>query len=229
LWEAARQALIASYHADPMHRPTTAALARLKRSDPRLAAAMARVGPFPGFPQRSGARARTHYESLARAIVFQQLAGKAAATIHGRVCALSPRGRFPLPDELLDLPDRRLRAAGLSRNKIAALKDLARQTLSGVVPTRAEAASIDDEPLIERLTAGKGVGRWTAERCLISTLARPDVLAIADLGLRKGAQRAYGLAVAPGPDELYARGEVWRPFRTTASWYLWRVLDQPPV
>jgi 3-methyladenine DNA glycosylase/8-oxoguanine DNA glycosylase len=224
LWEAARQALIASYHADPMHRPTTAALARLKRSDPRLAAAMARVGPFPGFPQRSDARARTHYESLARAIVFQQLAGKAAATIHGRVCALSPRGRFPLPDELLDLPDRRLRAAGLSRNKLAALRDLANRIVERRLPLAALGRR-SDEAIIERLIEVRGIGPWSAQMFLIFRLGRLDVMPADDLGVREGLRRLDGLDERPTPAAVRERAERWAPLRSVAAWTLWRVAD----
>jgi DNA-3-methyladenine glycosylase II len=204
---------------------TPATHRKLAAADPVMAELIQRIGPCPIRPLKD----REPYEALARAIVYQQLSTKAAATILGRVVALFPKTDFPTPRQLIRKDDEALRAAGLSRAKTAALKDLARQTLVGVVPTRAEADAIDDEALIARLTAVKGVGRWTAEMFLISTLARPDILAVADLGLRKGAQRAYGLAATPSPDELYELGERWRPWRTTASWYLWRVLDQPPV
>jgi 3-methyladenine DNA glycosylase/8-oxoguanine DNA glycosylase len=207
-----------------MHHPSPRALARLKRSDPRLAAALARVGPYPGFPQRSDRRGRTHYESLARAIVYQQLAGRAAATIHGRVCALSPRGRFPRPDELLALPERRLRAAGLSRNKLAALQDLA----SRIVERRLPLASLGrrpDEEVIERLVEVRGIGTWSAQMFLIFRLGRLDVMPADDLGVREGLRRLDGLDERPTPAAVRERAACWAPLRSVAAWTLWRVAD----
>ncbi|MHC5209993.1 MAG: DNA-3-methyladenine glycosylase family protein [Planctomycetota bacterium] len=207
-----------------MHRPANAALGRLKRADPRLAAALARVGPFPGFPQRSDRRVRTHYESLARAIVFQQLAGKAAATIHSRVCALSPHGRFPRPDELLALPESRLRTAGLSRNKLAALRDLAVR----IVERRLVLAALgrrSDEEIIERLVEVRGIGPWSAQMFLIFRLGRLDVMPADDLGVREGLRRLDGLEERPTPAAVRERAEAWVPLRSVAAWTLWRVAD----
>ena len=170
---------------------------------------------------------REPFEALARAIIFQQLSTKAAQTIHDRVAASFRGAGFPSPRQILRKDDDALRAAGLSRNKTAAIKDLAAKTLSGVVPTLADARTLDDETLIARLIAVRGVGRWTAEMFLLSTLARPDVFAVDDLGLRKGAQRAFGLATPLSPNALLELGERWRPHRSTASWYLWRAADAP--
>lgn len=203
---------------------TPATHRKLAAACPVMAELIERHGRCPIRPVKE----REPFEALARAIVFQQLSTKAARTIHERMLAQFRGTAHPTPRQILRKDETALRAAGLSRNKIAALKDLARQTLAGVVPVRAEAEALDDEALIERLTAVRGVGRWTAEMFLIATLARPDVLAVGDLGLRNGARRAYGLDETPSPDELAELGERWRPYRTTASWYLWRAADAPP-
>jgi 3-methyladenine DNA glycosylase/8-oxoguanine DNA glycosylase len=203
---------------------TPAAYTTLAKADPVMARLIERHGPCPIIPVKD----REPFEALSRAIVYQQLSTKAAATIHARFVGLFRGPAYPTPRQVLRKDDDALRSAGLSRNKTAAMKDLARKTLAGVVPTRAECEEIDDETLIARLTEVRGVGRWTAEMFLIATLARPDVLAIDDLGLRKGAQRAYALAEAPDGKALFTLGERWRPHRTTASWYLWRAVDAPP-
>jgi 3-methyladenine DNA glycosylase/8-oxoguanine DNA glycosylase len=209
-----------------MHRPTQAALTRLKRADPRLAAALARHGPYPGFPPRSDRRVRTHYESLARAIVFQQLAGKAASTIHARVCALSAHGRFPRPDELLALPEARLRGAGLSGNKLAALRDLATRIVQRRLPLSAIGRRPDQE-IIERLVEVRGIGTWSAQMFLIFRLGRLDVMPADDLGVREGLRRLDGLDERPTPAALRERAERWAPLRSVAAWTLWRVADGP--
>ena len=159
------------------------------------------------------------------AIIYQQLSGKAAATIHGRLLALFPDGDGLAPQPLLDAPDDLLRGAGLSRAKVAAVRDLAAKTLDGTVPPLDILKTLDDEAIIQRLTAVRGVGRWTAEMLLIFRLGRPDVLPIHDLGVRRGFQRTYGLDVLPPPKALHAHGERWRPYRSVASWYLWRAAD----
>jgi DNA-3-methyladenine glycosylase II len=169
---------------------------------------------------------RSLYEALARAVVYQQLTGKAAATIHGRVTALGDGG-FPSPEALLALDDAQLRGAGLSGGKTAALRDLAARTLRGEVPTIDEAAELDDEALVQRLLPIRGVGRWTVEMLLLFRLGRPDVLPLGDYGVKKGFQRAFGTPELPTPAELAARGERWRPHRSVASWYLWRVCELP--
>ncbi len=189
-----------------------------------MAGLIARHGPCPIRPVKD----REPFEALCRAIVHQQLSTKAASTIHARFLALFRGPGHPTPRQVLRKDDDALRGAGLSRNKTAAIKDLARKTLDGVVPARAACEALDDEALIARLTEVRGVGRWTAEMFLIATLARPDVLAVDDLGLRKGAQRAFALAETPDGKALLALGERWRPFRSTASWYLWRAVDAPP-
>jgi 3-methyladenine DNA glycosylase/8-oxoguanine DNA glycosylase len=185
---------------------------------------LARVGPFPGYPQRSDSQARTHYEALARSIVYQQLAGKAAATIHSRVCALSGHGRFPRPDELLALPDQRLRAAGLSRNKLAALRDLATRIADGRLKLPSLGRRSDDE-IIERLVEVHGIGPWSAQMFLIFRLGRLDVMPADDLGVREGLRRLDGLDERPAPAAVRERAECWAPLRSVAAWTLWRVSD----
>jgi DNA-3-methyladenine glycosylase II len=195
----------------------------LTTADPELATLMKRVGPF---------RMRTNemhspLSALGEAIVYQQLTGKAAATIWGRVCALSGNGHFPSPEELRTLSTRKLRTAGLSRAKTKALKDLAAKTLDGTVPTMARLRRMADEEIVERLTSIHGIGTWTVEMLLIFRLGRPDVLPVTDYGVRKGFARAFGDAKLPTPRQVAERGERWRPFRTMASWYLWRALELP--
>jgi DNA-3-methyladenine glycosylase II len=204
--------------------PTPSQLRSLKKRDPRLAAAMRSLPRFPGFPEFDGPRG-TRYESLARAIVFQQLAYKAADTIHGRVCALTPGSRFPKPPELLALPEESLRGAGLSRAKFAAVRDLAGHIQDG----RLHLASIhhnDDDGIIELLTAVRGIGVWTAQMFLIFHLGRLDVLPSGDLGVQEGLRLLDGLEKRPTPKELEARGAVWAPLSSVASWMLYRVVDQ---
>lgn len=169
------------------------------------------------------ARNRDPYRALVRAVVFQQLSGKAAATIHDRLLALYPGKVHPEPDDLLDTPVEVLRGAGLSRQKIAAIQDIARQRLSGVVPHARTLGRLDDAEIIERLTAVRGVGRWTVEMYLIFTLGRPDVLPVDDLGVRKGAEKLYGRSFTPR--ELGTYGARWAPWRSAAAWHLWRVAD----
>jgi 3-methyladenine DNA glycosylase/8-oxoguanine DNA glycosylase len=178
----------------------------------------------PAFSVRP-ARNQSIFAALLRSIVYQQLSGKAAATIHGRVLALFAPKRHPTPDGLLAISEEQLRAAGLSRNKTAAVRDLARHTFEGTVPSVAEAHRLDDEALIERLTVVRGVGRWTAEMILIFRLGRPDVFPIDDLGVRKGFQRMLGMRRLPSPVTMTRRAERWRPYRSVASWYLWRACE----
>jgi len=160
---------------------------------------------------------------LVQAIVSQQLSTKAAATIHGRVLALLPGGGPPTPQGLEPIPESDLRSAGLSRQKIAYIRDLSRKSLDGTLET-GKLASLDDEAVIADLTRIKGIGRWTAEMLLIFRLARPDVLPVGDLGIVKATQKAYGLRKPPSPERLLAIGERWRPYRSVASWYLWASL-----
>jgi DNA-3-methyladenine glycosylase II len=198
------------------------ALAHLCARDKILARLIKKVGPCTLKPKR-----RQPFEALVSAVTHQQLNGVAARTILNRVIALYPGKRFPTPADLLATPDERLRAAGLSRAKTAALKDLADQTISGVVPSLRAVGRLEDAEIIERITAVRGVGPWTVEMLLMFTLGRPDVLPAADYGVRKGFAVTYGLAELPTPKELLAHGERWRPHRTTAAWYLWRALELP--
>lgn len=196
-----------------------AALQHLRRSDPVLGGIIRRVGPFTLEPNRQG----THFEALARSIIYQQLSGKAAATIHSRVKALYPRRRLR-PEAVLATADAELRAAGLSGQKLAYLKDLARHVLDGTVPmTRLDRLS--DDEIIERLVAVKGVGRWTVQMFLMFRLGRPDVLPDLDLGVQNAIMRAYALPKRPTPREVMEIGAPWRPYATYASWYLWRSLE----
>ncbi len=198
---------------------TRAAVTHLKRIDPRMADVVRAVGPCRFAPRAEG----SHFEHLARAIVFQQLSGKAAGTIHGRFHALYG-GRAPEPGELLDTSDETLRAAGLSRQKIGYLRDLAARVDAGDVPLHAVDAMTDDEALAALMRV-KGIGRWTAQIFLMFRLGRPDVLPELDLGVQKGVQLAYGLRKLPSPKQVQRIAEPWAPWRTVASWYLWRLLD----
>lgn len=169
---------------------------------------------------------RSPYEALLKSIAYQSISGKAAATIFGRVTALGKGGRPPTPEQLLALRKPVLRKAGLSGAKIVAMKDLARKTLDGVVPMLEQARTMSDEELVERLTSVRGIGVWSVEMFLIFRLGRPDVLPVHDLGVRKGWCVAYGKKHMPKPKELLAFGERWRPYRTVASWYMWRAFER---
>lgn len=184
---------------------------------------MKRLEPFPGFPN-AHYRRRSHYEMLARAIVFQQLAYKAADTIWRRTCALTPGARFPAPPEFLALPESALRGAGLSRNKQASLRDLAGRVAERSLPLRS-LARFDDAAVTTALTAVRGIGPWTAQMFLIFKLGRLDVLPVADLGVQEGLRRLDRLSERPGPRQLDERGAAWAPLRSVASWYLWRLVD----
>ncbi|MBI1951770.1 MAG: DNA-3-methyladenine glycosylase 2 family protein [Acidobacteria bacterium] len=200
--------------------PTQAARA-LAEADPRLGRLIADVGPC-----RLAIEAlQSPFQALAEAIVYQQLTGKAAATILGRVVDRFRPKRFPSPQDILRTADDRLRAAGLSRAKVAAIKDLAARTLDGTVPSLAALRKMQEEEIVTRLTAIRGVGRWTVEMLLIFRLGRPDVLPAGDYGIRKGFARAFGTRALPTPQQVLRRGDRWRPHRTVASWYLWRALD----
>jgi methylated-DNA-[protein]-cysteine S-methyltransferase len=197
-----------------------AAAEHLTRIDARLARIIAQVGP----PRIRFAATQSTFEALAESIVYQQLTEKAAATIHGRLRALFPRKRV-LPRSLLAHADEALRGAGLSRGKMLALRDLAAKTLDGTVPAIGALHALDDDAIVERLVQVRGIGRWTVEMLLIFRLGRPDVLPVDDYGVRKGFQLAYGKREMPSAKELKRIGEKWRPFRTVASWYLWRAVD----
>lgn len=200
------------------------AVTHLAAADPEFGAAMKRVGPLARLAERRG----TPFEALLRSIVYQQLSGRAAATIHGRVCALYPGAR-PTPQGLAATPAEALRAAGLSRAKTLAVHDLASKTLAGSVPaTTAGLHRLDEEEIIRRLTTVRGIGRWTVEMFLMFRLGRPDVLPATDLGIQKGFAVAFGKRKLPTPAQLLRRGERWRPWRTVASWYLWSLADLAP-
>lgn len=196
------------------------AVAHLKAVDGTLGAFIERTGPMELKPGRH----RTPFEALLRAIAYQQLSGKAAATIHGRVLALFP-GRRPEPKRLLALPESRLREAGLSGAKTRAVRDLAAKSLDGTVPLPNEIAVMSDAEILQRLIQVRGVGRWTAEMLLIFDLGRPDILPLDDLGIRKGFQRVYGMKKLPAARTMTRRGKHWQPFRSAASWYLWKAAD----
>jgi DNA-3-methyladenine glycosylase II len=166
------------------------------------------------------------YEALMRSITYQSISGKAAATIFARVKALGSNGRAPSPQEMLNLRTQKLRKAGLSRAKVLAMKDLAQKTIDGIVPTLEEAVKMSDEELVARLISVRGIGAWTVEMFLIFRLGRPDVLPIHDLGVKKGWSVTYGKKRMPRPQELLAFGERWRPYRTLASWYMWRAFER---
>jgi DNA-3-methyladenine glycosylase II len=166
------------------------------------------------------------YEALLEAIAYQSISGKAARTIFGRVKGLSATGGIPTPQEMLKLRARALRKAGLSGAKVLAMKDVAKKTIEGVVPSMKAAEKMSDEELVKRLVSVRGVGAWTVEMFLIFRLGRPDVLPIHDLGVQKGWSVAYGKKHKPSPKELLAFGERWRPYRTVASWYMWRAFER---
>jgi DNA-3-methyladenine glycosylase II len=172
------------------------------------------------------ADAQSPYEALLESIAYQSISGKAAATIFGRVKALSASGRAPTPQEMLKLRKPVLRKAGLSGAKILAMKDLAQKTIEGIVPSFEEAQKLTDEELVERFVSVRGIGAWTVEMFLIFRLGRPDVLPVHDLGVKKGWAITYGKKHMPKPKELLAFGERWRPYRTVASWYMWRACQR---
>jgi DNA-3-methyladenine glycosylase II len=165
------------------------------------------------------------FDALAESIAYQQLSGKAAATIFGRVRALYPKKKWLDPQQLLATPDETLRAAGLSRAKTAALKDLAAKTIDGTVPSGRALIRMTDDEIITRLTTVRGIGRWTVEMLLLFDLGRPDVWPVDDYGVRKGFAKTFGRRKLPTPKQLMKFGEKWRPYRSVAAWYFWRALD----
>ena len=167
------------------------------------------------------------FDALAESIAYQQLSGKAAATIFGRVRGLYPRRKYLDPEKILATPDETFRAAGLSRNKIAALKDLAAKTIDGTVPAGRALIRMSDDEIITRLTTVRGIGRWTVEMLLLFDLGRPDVWPVDDYGVRKGFAKTFGKRKLPTPKQLMKLGEKWRPYRSVAAWYFWRALDGP--
>jgi 3-methyladenine DNA glycosylase/8-oxoguanine DNA glycosylase len=182
---------------------------------------IARAGEFTMRPEPT----HSLFQVLVRSIVYQQLTGKAAGTILGRVVAIFSPKRFPTPADLLEISPERLRAAGLSAAKTAALKDLAARTLDGTVPPLSRVRLLTDEEIVTRLTAVRGIGPWTVEMLLIFKLGRPDVLPLGDLGVRKGFAQTLRMRKLPKPEAMRRRAERWRPYRSVASWYLWRALE----
>jgi 3-methyladenine DNA glycosylase/8-oxoguanine DNA glycosylase len=211
----------------------TEALAHLSRVDRKLARIIAKSVPITLQPERT----QSIFEALLESIIYQQLNGKVAATITGRVKALFPENThrlrtrrglvagFPTPEQILAATPELLRSAGLSQAKMLAIRDLAAKTLDGTVPTTREANRMSDDELVERLTAVRGIGRWTVEMMLMFRLGRPDVLAADDYGIRKGFAKIHKMAELPKPKELLAYGERWSPHRSVASWYLWRAAE----
>ena len=196
-------------------------LAHLSRADPVLAGVMRAVGPSRLPPPEN----RHPFQVLARAIAHQQLNGTAANTILKRLIDSCGQGEFPTPQMVLDAPVPSLRAAGFSFAKVAALKDLAAKTLAAVVPDGETLMALADEEIIARLTQVRGIGRWTVEMLLVFQLGRPDVLPVDDFGVRNGFRAAYGLSRVPPPKAVAVWGERWKPYRTTAAWYLWRAVE----
>jgi len=166
------------------------------------------------------------FDALAESIAYQQLSGKAAATIFGRVRALYPKAKWLDAEKVLATADEKLRAAGLSRAKTAAIKDLAAKTIDGAVPSGRALLRMSDDEIIARLTQVRGIGRWTVEMLLLFDLGRPDVWPVDDYGVRKGFAKTFGKRKLPTPKQLMKIGEKWRPYRSVAAWYFWRALDK---
>lgn len=197
-----------------------AAVEHLCQTDEQMRRLIADAGIF-SLQVRSD---RTVFAALFRSIIYQQLSDRAAASIHGRVLEVLGATDAPTPEQVLRLDVEALRSAGMSYAKIRATKDLAEKTLGGQLPLRSDLAHLSDEDVIESLTAVRGIGPWTVQMLLIFYLGRPDVLPVTDLGVRKGFMFTYGTRELPSIDVLRAQGERWRPFRSVASWYLWRAV-----
>jgi O-6-methylguanine DNA methyltransferase len=199
------------------------ATAHLREADPVLGKLIESVGPF----RMQLKKMPSVFGALVEAVVYQQLTGKAAATIHSRLCALFPRTHHgPSADQIIRASAEQLRGAGLSRAKVLSLKDLAAKSKAGGVPTLAQAHRMDDADLIERLTEVRGIGRWTVEMLLMFRLGRADVLPVDDYGVRKGFAVAFRKRDLPNKGDLEKRGVRWKPYRSVASWYLWRAAER---
>src|SRR6185437_3570824 len=192
----------------------------LALADPVLGRLMERAGPFTLRLKSQ----HSPFEALLESIIYQQLHGKAAAAILKRLLTFFGE-LHPAPEHLLAAPDDRLRGCGLSAGKLLALRDLAAKTIDGTVPTLQQIRRMSDEEIVERLTTVRGIGPWTVEMLLIFRLGRPDVFPVTDLGVRRGYQLAYGLDALPSHNELRGAGEIWQPYRSVASWYLWRAVE----
>jgi DNA-3-methyladenine glycosylase II len=217
----------------PVRYNTSLALEQLTTADPRLGALIERVGPF-ALRVKS---AHSPFEALLESILYQQLHANAARAILGRLLA-GFGDLYPLPEQLLAAPQEMLRAAGLSQGKLLSLRDLAAKTLDGTVPSLAAIRRMSDAEIIERLSAVRGIGTWTAEMLLIFRLGRPDVFPETDYGIRKGYLLTFGRVKAgkpitadmlPKPEQMQRRAARWKPWRSVASWYLWRACDLPPA
>lgn len=200
-----------------------AAVKHLRQAHPRMAALIDQVGPF-----TMTTHALPPYEALVQSIVYQQLNGRAAETILGRVLAIYAPKPFPAPGDILATDDALLRAAGLSRAKTAAVKSLAQHAIDDVVPTRAQAARLSNEALIERLTRVRGIGRWTVEMFLIFGLGRPDIWPALDFGVRKGLGLTFGKRGVPTPKQAMLFGRKFSPYGSVAAWYFWRACELKP-
>lgn len=197
------------------------ALAHLRAGDPALAGLIDRVGPFALELSAAGSL----FEAMLRSIVYQQLHGKAAASIHGRVLVELKQHGGPTPAALAKASDAALRGAGLSGNKLLAVRDLSRKCLAGTVPSLRTAAKLSDEELVARLTEVRGIGPWTVHMLLIFYLGRPDVMPTGDFAIRLGFKRLYRKRKDPTPEAIIKHARRWQPYRSVASWYLWRSLD----
>ena len=217
--------MIPCLFADPDVAPIdwVAACRELSERDRPLGVVIARVGGTGPVPQPSTGT----FESLARSIVYQQLSGKAAGTIFGRFRALYGDDGFPAPETVLATQHARIRSAGLSEAKAKAVRDLAAHAARGEIPSVGELRRLQPEQVIERLTVVRGVGRWTVEMLLLFRIGHPDILPVHDLGVRKGLARIMRRRELPEPDAVLRRGERWRPWRSVASWYLWRAAELP--
>ncbi len=198
------------------------AIAHLQNADPVLGAWIAKAGPCALTRERQG----THFAAIARSIVYQQLSGKAAATIHGRF-----EGLFgdtpPTPRQVLKTKHATLRGVGLSDRKAEYIRDLALQVERGTVPIETLDA-LSDAEVVDALTTVRGIGEWTAQMFLMFRLGRPDVLPTLDLGVQNAIKKLYGLRKHPTPERVARLGACWAPYRTVAAWYLWRAVDDPP-
>jgi DNA-3-methyladenine glycosylase II len=213
----------------PVRYDSALACRELAEADPKLGRLIAAAGPFTLQVKSS----HSPFEALLEAIIYQQLHGKAAAAILGRLLGLFG-DLHPAPEHILAMPEERLRSAGVSQGKLLALRDLAAKTIDGTVPSLARIRRMSDEEIVEHLTQVRGIGQWTVEMLLIFRLGRPDVLPVSDYGVRKGfaltfrrvpKNKPFSNELLPKPDELLRRGEKWRPWRSVASWYLWRACD----
>jgi DNA-3-methyladenine glycosylase II len=198
-----------------------AAIAHLRASDARLAALIDRIGPF----RLELKPADSLFEAMLRSIIYQQLHGKAAATIHGRVQAELARSGGTTPEALTKASDAALRGAGLSRNKLLAVRDLAAKCREGTVPSLKETHQLSDDELVARLTEVRGIGPWTVHMLLIFYLGRPDVMPTGDFAIRLGFKKLCHKRHDPKPEAILKHARRWQPYRSVASWYLWRSLD----